>query len=73
MRASLAVLRPLILRPLILPALVLLALAGCARPAPSDYARAPAGAGKPAAQVSIGKNAVGEDCTQSAGHRRLGG
>ena len=66
MRASLAVLRPLILRPLILPALVLLALAGCARPAPSDYARAPAGASKPAAQISIGKNAVGEDCTQTS-------
>ena len=66
MRASLAVLRPLILRPLILPALVLLALAGCARPAPSDYARAPAGASKPASQISIGKNAVGEDCTQTS-------
>jgi CHAT domain-containing protein len=41
---------------------LLLALAGCARPPASAYT-AGAVAGKPAAQTSIGKNAVGEACT----------
>ena len=55
MRASLAFLLPLIL-----------ALAGCATPPASDYAHALPTVAKPASQVSIGKNAVGEDCTQTS-------
>ena len=46
--------------------LLLLPVAGCQTPPPDAYVHGAVGAGKPAAQVSIGKNAVGEDCTQSA-------
>jgi CHAT domain-containing protein len=45
--------------------LLLLPVTGCEGPPPSAYVHG-AAAGKPAAQVAIGKNAVGEDCTQSA-------
>ncbi len=49
-----------------LPLLAML-LFGCATPPPESYVRgAQGGAVKPAAQVSIGKNSVGEDCTQQA-------
>ena len=46
-------------------ALLALLLFGCATPPPESYVRgAQRGAVKPATQVSIGKNSVGEDCTQ---------
>jgi len=44
---------------------LLVAPAGCAVPPPSDYVRTLGT--KPAAQVSVGQNAVGEACTQSPG------
>ena len=44
----------------------LLALASCAVPPPSDYVQR-LGTAKPAAQISVGQNAVGEACTQSPG------
>jgi CHAT domain-containing protein len=46
--------------------LLLLPMAGCDTPPPDAYVHGRLSAGKPAAQVAIGKNAVGEDCTQSA-------
>ncbi len=47
------------------PALALsLLLAGCTEPPPSAYVKG--GGGSAAAQVSIGKNTVGEACTQAA-------
>ncbi|HEY1936195.1 MAG TPA: CHAT domain-containing protein [Acetobacteraceae bacterium] len=45
---------------------LLLPLSACNSPPPSDYVHGVSGA-KPVAQVSIGKNSVGESCTQSAG------
>ncbi|HUN40416.1 MAG TPA: CHAT domain-containing tetratricopeptide repeat protein [Acetobacteraceae bacterium] len=65
MRASFTLLLPLMLLPLILLPVILL-LAGCATPAASDYAHALTSVAKPAAQISIGKNGVGEDCTQTS-------
>ncbi|HET8997819.1 MAG TPA: tetratricopeptide repeat protein, partial [Acetobacteraceae bacterium] len=55
-----------------LPALVLLLLplAACQTPPAKDYAHGTFGAAHPAAQVSIGRNAVGEECTQAAGEGR---
>ena len=51
----------------LLPLLVPLLLLGCDRPSAESYVRgAQAGSSKPIAQVSIGKNSVGEDCTQQA-------
>jgi CHAT domain-containing protein len=50
----------------LLPLLVPMLLLGCQEPPTDAYVHGEAGAGKPAAQVSIGKNSVGEDCTQSA-------
>ena len=50
----------------ILLALLLLPLSACDSPPASDYVHGVAGS-KPVAQISIGKNAVGESCTQSAG------
>lgn len=47
--------------------LVLLPLAGCEKPPPEAFVHSAVSTGKSAAQVAIGKNAVGEDCTQSAG------
>jgi len=47
--------------------LLLLPVAGCETPPPDAYVHGMVGAGKPAAQISIGKNAVDENCTQSAG------
>ena len=42
-------------------------LLGCERPSAESYVHgAQAGSSKPVAQVSIGKNSVGEDCTQQA-------
>jgi CHAT domain-containing protein/tetratricopeptide (TPR) repeat protein len=38
----------------------------CEKPPADAYVQGGQSAGKPAAQVSIGKNSVGEDCTQSA-------
>jgi len=49
---------------LLLP--LMLVLAGCETPPASDYAHALPTLAKPTAQVSIGKNAVGEDCTQTS-------
>jgi CHAT domain-containing protein/tetratricopeptide (TPR) repeat protein len=46
--------------------LLLLPVAGCQSPPPDVYVHGAVSAGKPAAQISIGKNSVGEDCTQSA-------
>ena len=58
------------MRATLLGALALLAtlpLLSCATPPPESYVRgAQRGAVKPAAQVSIGKNSVGEACTQQA-------
>ena len=50
----------------VLPMLVAALLPGCQKPPPDSYIHGVATATKPAAQVSIGKNSVGEDCTQSA-------
>lgn len=50
----------------LLPLLVPMLLLGCQKPPPDAYVHGAAAGGKPAAQVSIGKNSVGEDCTQSA-------
>ena len=50
----------------LLPVLVPLLLLACQRPPDEAYVRGATAAAKPAAQVSIGKNSVGEDCTQSA-------
>ena len=51
----------------LLPLLVPLLLLGCDRPSAESYVHsAQAGSSKPIAQVSIGKNSVGEDCTQQA-------
>jgi CHAT domain-containing protein len=47
-------------------AFLLLPLSACNSPPASDYVHGVSGA-KPVAQVSIGKNSVGESCTQSAG------
>src|SRR6516225_7741316 len=45
----------------------LLMVLGCQRPAPDSYVHgAQRSVATPAAQVSIGKNSVGEDCTQEA-------
>ena len=53
--------------PPLLPLLVPLAAAGCDSAAAEAYVRsAQADIRKPVAQVSIGKNSVGEDCTQQA-------
>src|SRR5271163_617733 len=52
------------LRPFNLALAVLLALASCAVPPPSAYVQR-VGTTKPAAQLSVGQNAVGEACTQS--------
>ena len=55
--------RPL---PFLAPWLALLlpfGLAACARPPATAYVRAGALGGKPAAQIAIGRNAVGEACT----------
>jgi CHAT domain-containing protein/tetratricopeptide (TPR) repeat protein len=46
--------------------LLLLPVAGCDTPPPDAYVHGAVSTGKPAAQIAIGKNAVGEDCTQSA-------
>jgi CHAT domain-containing protein/tetratricopeptide (TPR) repeat protein len=48
------------------PMLVATLLLACQKPPPDAYVHGDASTGKPAAQVSIGKNSVGEDCTQSA-------
>ena len=55
-----------------LPALALLlfSLAACQTPPAKDYAHSRFGVTRPAAQVSIGKNSVGEACTQAAGARQ---
>lgn len=46
---------------------LLLLLVGCETPPPEAFVRGAQSSGaKPAAQVSIGKNSVGEDCTQQA-------
>lgn len=50
--------------------LLLFTLAGCQAPSAKDYAHGNFGVTRPAAQVTIGKNAVGETCTQAAGARQ---
>jgi CHAT domain-containing protein len=51
----------------LLPLLVPLLLFGCEMPPPDSFVHGAQGNGaKPVAQVSIGKNSVGEDCTQQA-------
>jgi CHAT domain-containing protein len=42
---------------------VLVSCVGCATPPPSAYVTGSAGSAKPAAEVTIGKNAVGESCS----------
>lgn len=41
-------------------------LVACDRPPPEAYVTAPSGTGRTSGQVAIGKNAVGEECTQAA-------
>ncbi|HTI80758.1 MAG TPA: CHAT domain-containing protein [Acetobacteraceae bacterium] len=48
------------------PVLIATLLPGCQEPPPDAYVHGGAAATRSAAQVSIGKNSVGEDCTQSA-------
>ncbi len=49
----------------LVPLLVPLLLFGCATPPPESYVHGALGnSAKPVAQVSIGRNSVGEDCTQ---------
>jgi hypothetical protein len=43
-----------------------LLLAACATPAPEAYVHGTQNGAKPEAQVAIGKNSVGEECTQQA-------
>ncbi len=50
----------------LLPLLAMLLFA-CQAPPPDAYVKGATNAAKPVAQVSIGKNSVGEDCTQQAG------
>jgi CHAT domain-containing protein len=50
----------------LLSCLAALPLTACDKPPPSAYAHEAIGLGKPPAQVSIGRNSVGEDCTQTA-------
>lgn len=51
----------------LLPLLLLLPLAACQDPPATAYVHGVINTGKPAAQIAIGKNAVGEECTQPAG------
>ena len=51
---------------ILIPLLLASWLAGCDKPPPDAYVAASAAASKSEGQVSIGKNAVGEDCTQAA-------
>ena len=44
----------------------LLLLVGCHTPPPEAYVNGPGAGSRAGAQVAIGKNAVGEDCTQAA-------
>ncbi len=48
------------------PLLLVSWLAACDKPPPEAYVNASASGSKSEAQVSIGKNAVGEECTQAA-------
>ena len=48
------------------PLLLVSWLAACDKPPPESYVAAGASSAKAEGQVSIGKNAVGEDCTQAA-------
>src|SRR6516225_2902473 len=50
--------------PLLLMLSVVLPVAGCASPPPDAYVHGAVRAEKPAEQVSIGRNSVGEECTQ---------
>ncbi len=50
----------------LVPLLAPLLLLACQKPPADAYVQGAQVGGKPAAQVSIGKNSVGEDCTQSA-------
>jgi CHAT domain-containing protein/tetratricopeptide (TPR) repeat protein len=51
---------------ILIPLLLASWLAGCDKPPSDAYVAASASASKSEGQVSIGKNAVGEDCTQAA-------
>lgn len=57
----------------LLPLLAPLLLLACQKPPADAFVQGAQTASKPAAQISIGKNSVGEDCTQSAatGDRRV--
>ena len=50
----------------LLPLLVSLLLPACQTPPPDAYVKGGQTTAKPVAQVAIGKNSVGEDCTQQA-------
>ncbi len=50
--------------------LSLLSLAACEKPPPEAFAHGVVGVSRSTAQVAIGKNAVGEDCTQNAAQGR---
>ena len=50
----------------LLPLFVSLVLFGCQTPPSDAYVKGAQNTAKPAAQVAIGKNSVGEDCTQQA-------
>ncbi len=49
-----------------LACLALLLVAGCETPPAESYVQGSANTSKPTAQVAIGKNSVGEECTQQA-------
>jgi CHAT domain-containing protein/tetratricopeptide (TPR) repeat protein len=50
----------------LLPLLASLLLFACQAPPPESYVKGAENTAKPAAQVAIGKNSAGEDCTQQA-------
>ena len=50
----------------LLPTLIALLLLACQAPPPEAYVKGGQATAKVSAQLAIGKNAVGEDCTQQA-------
>ena len=50
---------------LLWPLLLAAVLSGCDKPPQDAYVKGAFGGSKPASQLAIGKNAVGEECTQA--------